>query len=93
MENKHQREPGMASCAVYRITVKGKLSEHWEEWINGSTISLAYNIEGNPNTILTCQVKDQAQLLGILNRINSLNLPLLQVNFIEMDGENRVKKQ
>lgn len=79
MGNGSVEEPGMASAATYQITVKGNLDEHWAEWFNGSTISLEYNPGGNPHTVLTCQVKDQAQLLGILNRLNSLNLPLLEV--------------
>jgi len=73
-------EPGMASSATYQIIAKGKLAEGWAEWFNGSIIQIEHSSEGNPHTILICHVKDQAHLLGILNRLNSLNLPLLQVN-------------
>jgi hypothetical protein len=69
----------MASQATYQIIAKGKLAEHWAEWFNGSIIQIEHSSEGNPHTILTCHVRDQAQLLGMLNRLNSLNLPLLQV--------------
>ena len=88
MMNKNQKEPGMASRAIYQITVKGKLAEGWSEWFNGSTISLEHGLEGKLHTILTCHVKDQAELLGILNRLNSLNLPLLEIVFIEDKVEN-----
>ena len=85
MDNHPHKEPGMASPATYQITAKGKLDQHWTEWFNGSLIRIEHNIEGNPHTIMTCQVKDQAHLFGILNRLNSLNLPLLQVVFIRSE--------
>ena len=79
MDDAIQIEPGMASPATYQITTKGKLAEGWADWFNGSIIQIEYNMKGNPHTILTCHVKDQSHLLGILNRLNSLNLPLLEV--------------
>jgi hypothetical protein len=82
MDNQPPKEPGMASPATYQITAKGKLTEHWAEWFNGAIMQIERSLEGSPHTILTCRVKDQAHLLGILNRLNSLNLPLLQVAFI-----------
>jgi hypothetical protein len=85
MDNKSSEEPGMASQATYQITAKGKLAEHWAEWFNGSILKIEHNSKGNPHTILTCYVKDQAQLLGILNRLNSLNLPLIDVTFLRTE--------
>ncbi len=79
MDNQSPKEPGMASPATYQITAKGKLAEGWADWFNGSIIRLEHSSGSNPHTIMTCNVKDQAHLLGILNRLNSLNLPLLQV--------------
>jgi hypothetical protein len=83
MENNIQKEPGMASQAIYQITAKGKLDEQWGDWFNGATIQIDGNPEGNHHTILTCLVRDQAELLGILNRLNSLNLPLLHMTLME----------
>jgi hypothetical protein len=79
MENTSLIEPGMASPATYQITAKGKLAEGWADWFNGSILRIEYSTKGNPHTVLTCHVKDQSHLLGILNRLNSLNLPLLEV--------------
>jgi hypothetical protein len=90
MENESSKEPGMASPATYQITAKGKLAAHWAEWFNGSTIQIERGSEGNPHTIMTCQVKDQAHLLGILNRLNSLNLPLLQIALKRDEREENV---
>ena len=82
-----RNEPGMASQATYQVTVKGKLADNWAEWFNGIAISLEHSSEGNPHTILTCQVRDQSELFGILNRLNNLNLPLLQVSLSSSEGD------
>ena len=69
----------MASRGTYRITIRGKLDEQWGESFNG-TLSRNVRVDKScPCTILTCDVRDQAELLGILNRLSSLNLPLLEV--------------
>ena len=82
MENESSIAPGMASPATYQITTKGKLAESWVDWFNGSILRIEYSTKGNPHTVLTCHIKDQSHLLGILNRLNSLNLPLLEVVLI-----------
>ncbi len=61
---------------AYRIRVKGHLDPGWSSWFNGLKI-----IHGpDDETILTGQVYDQAELIGILVKINDLNLTLLSVN-------------
>ena len=72
----------MTIKAVYNIVVKGKLNEDWAEWFNGSSIRIEQDQQGNPVTILTCRIKDQSELFGILNRLNNLNLPLLEVTSV-----------
>jgi hypothetical protein len=83
MENSAPEKISMASPACYSVTIKGNLPTHWAVWFNGSTIQLASRSEGGPHTVLTCRVKDQAELLGILNQLNSLNLPLLEVKLLQ----------
>jgi hypothetical protein len=83
MENNTSEELSMASPACYAVIVKGNLPSHWAEWFNGSTIQLASRPAGEPHTVLTCRVKDQAELLGILNQLNNLNLPLLGVMLLQ----------
>jgi len=77
----------MTSPATYQIIVIGKLDDHWREWFNGALSKLAHSTEGGSHSILTCQVRDQAELLGILNRLNGFNLPLRQVTFLTSKGE------
>jgi hypothetical protein len=92
MNGESKTEPGLTSPAIYQITVGGKLDQHWAEWLNGTLINIEHSRPGSPHTILTCQVRDQAELYGILNRLNGLNLVLLQVTFIHKEGEQNVEQ-
>jgi hypothetical protein len=79
MENKSQKDHSMSSSAIYQIIVKGKLDTHWADWFNGTFISITYDTQDSSRTILTLQIRDQSELLGILNYLHNLNLSLLQV--------------
>jgi hypothetical protein len=57
------------------IKVQGHLNENWKDWFEGLEISY----EGN-NTILTGNLKDEAHMHGLLNRIMDLNLIIISVN-------------
>lgn len=90
MDSESSKKPNTSSPATYQITIKGLLSEHWADWFNGILINFMTDSTGKPHTILTCQVRDQAELHGILNRLNNLNLPLLEVTYIRDKGETHV---
>ena len=57
------------------IKVKGHLNENWEDWFEGLEISYVGN-----NTILTGNLKDEAHMHGVLNRMMDLNLIIISVN-------------
>jgi len=57
------------------IIIQDHLDERWKSSFDGIEISY----EGN-NTILTCEIKDEAHLFGVLNQIRDLNLKLISVN-------------
>ncbi|MBK7712333.1 MAG: hypothetical protein IPN67_04900 [Bacteroidales bacterium] len=58
-----------------RIRIKGRLNEKWKDWFDGMDI-----IEDGDDTILYGNIKDEAFLHGILNKIRDLNLELLSLN-------------
>lgn len=58
-----------------RIRIKGHLNENWKDWFDGMDI-----IEDGDVTILYGNIKDEAFLHGILNKIRDLNLELLSLN-------------
>ena len=76
---KHSAGLKFTSPAAYRIYVKGFLDESWSERLNGMTILNMFSDEGLPITKLYGQVCDQAELLGVLNSIYEMHLPLMSL--------------
>jgi hypothetical protein len=66
---------GQDQPAAYRIQVQGQLSPRWADWFEGLLVA-----HDDPAvTTLTGVVADQAALLGLLQRLYTLGLPLLLV--------------
>ena len=61
-----------------RIWVKGQLDDSWSEWLEGLEVKLLENGE----MMLFGQIADQAALMGILNKLNGLNLALLSMSIV-----------
>lgn len=83
MNNKHDyanKNKGMLPTAgqgeFFEIHVKGHLDESWSDWLEGLEVKLVDNGE----MILLGHIGDQAALMGILNKLNGLNLTLLSVS-------------
>jgi hypothetical protein len=73
---KHEQE------SAYRICVLGWLDESWSGRLGGMTITRGQSAGHLPMTTLIGQVKDQAALLGVLNVLYELHLPLLSVKLV-----------
>ena len=70
-------------AAVYQIRFQGVLDESWVKYLNPDLI--IHTQGDSPQaliTTLTGKVSDQAALLGLLNSLYYLGLPLLSVNVI-----------
>lgn len=63
----------------YEICIGAQLDASWSEWFEGLEMQPC----GKGWTILRGGVPDQAALLGILNKLCRLNLPLISVNEIK----------
>ena len=74
--------------ATYQIKVPGHIGESWSDWAGGMTITVEGEGDDPPVTTLTGTV-DQAALQGLLRRLYSLGLPLISVNCVECDSEDR----
>lgn len=73
--------------ATYQITVPGHLDESWTEWNGKMTVTVVYEGDGLPFTVLT-GIVDQAALHGLLRRLYGLGLPLISVRYIEPGTED-----
>lgn len=61
--------------ARYQILVEGSLDTLWEHWFEGMKITPTHD----GKTLIAGEVIDQSALLGLLEKIHSLNLTLLSV--------------
>lgn len=71
--------------AKYEIVVKGHISANWADHFEmGATRSL--DADSMPVTILTGEVIDQAQLVGILDILYSSGAPIISVRYLGETG-------
>lgn len=71
------------SPAAYQILVKGYLDESWGERLSDMKIVNLNTDVGQPITKLSGVVSDQAELLGVLNSIYEMHMPLISLELIE----------
>jgi hypothetical protein len=67
----------------YQITVKGNLNAEWSGWFENLTITQLADDE----TMLAGQIKDQAELYGLLSKLGSIGIPLLSVTREELRSD------
>ncbi len=72
-------ESSRSGGGFFEIRVKGHLDNQWSDWLEGLQMKFCDNGE----MILTGNVVDQAALLGILNKLNRLNLTLLSATQVD----------
>ena len=71
--------------ANYRIEVQGVLDKSCTECLADMCISSRRGVGQSQVTTLTGRIVDQAELLGVLNSIYELHLPILLVKFLGED--------
>lgn len=64
---------------MYQINVQGRIDPTWSDRLEGMTIDQATIGAETPVTTLEGELCDQAALLGILNTLYELHLPILSV--------------
>jgi hypothetical protein len=72
----------MDEHAVFRVCIQGVLGENWADHLGLRAISTEVDEAGIAATFLTTEPVDQAALVGLINRLNSLCVPLLAVEYI-----------
>jgi len=65
--------------ATYQISVQGRVDPDWAGFLAGMTIRLTAKEACPPVTTLEGELSDQAALLGVLNALYELHLPVLSV--------------
>ncbi len=75
--NEHTQDHRLGG-AWYEIRVRGHLGPEWADWFEG----LEFKPLEDGQMILTGRIVDQAALIGVLTRLNRLNLALLSVRSV-----------
>ena len=87
---------GMASPATYHICVQGAIQRSWSELFTGMRVTFRHLSTPDAVTFLTGDVLDQADLIGLLNRLYGLGLPLVSVQWrrgkVEQPAQARSRK-
>ena len=88
-DTRERKQKSESGCCLIEIRVKGQLSDQWSDWFENMDLRLLENGE----MILSGAIPDQAALMGILNKLNRLNLTLLSVNEVSQPKSNVEKEQ
>jgi len=70
--------------ASYFIKVQGRLDETWSDRLAGMRIGTSGR-EDIDVTILSGYVRDQVELLGVLNSLYELKMPLLSLEILNRE--------
>ena len=68
---------------TYRIRVLGSLDENWSERLGGLRITASSLKDQGPVTELVGQLRDQAELSGVLNTLYELHMTLVSMEILE----------
>ena len=86
------RYPGrlnMYAPAVFAIRIQGEIGEDWAEYFGARTISTEWGEAGFAVTVLTTEPLDQAGLVGLINHVHMLGLPLVSVECVSAPDDER----
>jgi len=72
----------MFDPVVFRIRVQGGLDESWTTYFAVQSMSVEVDAAQLCTTTLISEPVDQAALVGIINRLNGLGLPLVSVDVL-----------
>jgi hypothetical protein len=86
MEQRQQRI-NMFDPAVFCIRVGGRLGESWLTYFGAQSISVEVDEAGLSSTTLVSEPVDQSALIGMINLLNGLGLPLVSVECVPAPGQ------
>jgi hypothetical protein len=67
---------------TYQINVQGSIDPAWSDRMAGMKIRNSLEQTKPPITVLDGEVSDQAALLGVLNSLYELHLPIISVTIL-----------
>ena len=78
--------------ARYQIRVQGRINKNWSDRLEGMVISLDAPGEEPAICTLEGELLDQAALLGVVNTLYELHLPVLSVKCLTFQETSDMEK-
>ena len=69
----------MHEALVFAVRIQGQIGQDAYGRFGARSVSVELDGDGFPVTVLTTEPMDQAGLIGLLNHVNMLGLPLVSV--------------
>jgi hypothetical protein len=83
----------MFDPAVFSIRINGQLSRSWSEYFSAQSMSVEVDEAGHSSTTLISEPVDQAALVGMINHLNGMGLPVVSVECVQTAVENERSEQ
>ena len=74
----------------YRIRVEGSLDPSWSDRLGGLAITSSGQFGVKTTTVLEGELADQSALMGVLNTLHDLHLPLEAIENLSPDASEAV---
>jgi hypothetical protein len=75
----------MSKPTVFRICIQGELDESWSEYFGTKSAMVEEDEAGNAVTVFISEPMDQGALVGLINHLNDLGIPLISVDPIRKE--------
>ena len=83
IRSEYQKSYGFDRPGNYRIRVEGFLDKKWSERLGGMHITTSKIGDRKSVTVLEGQLRDQAELAGVLSALYQRHLTLLSVEYLD----------
>jgi hypothetical protein len=75
----------MSDSAVFRVSIQGILDDNWSSYFGMRSVLTETDEAGVRVTTFVTEAVDQSALVGLINRLSSLGLPLLAVECLSIE--------
>ena len=77
----------MENSATYIICVQGCLEEVWSDRLANMTITMDLRDQQAPVSTLKGRIRDQAELVGVVNGLYQMRVPILSMEMVNDEFE------
>ena len=81
---------GFTVPAVYCIKVQGAIDERYAGYFGDMVISNEKKAGDRISGMLTGSLKDQSELMGVLNALHNLHLPIVSIQTLDKKSEQHI---